>query len=428
VNLPAVLFVFFVGFFLLKLPRSSAPLPLIIGASYMTLGPSLDVGPFHFTVIRILIAIGFLRVLVRGERIMGKLTSVDRLMLLWSVATVLTSFFHTHIAETLVFHLGLAYNGLGLYFLFRIFIQNIEDIPRLSKIIIIALVPIALEMILESVTRGNSFAFLGGVPELCEVRNGKIRAQGPFAHSILAGTVGAVCLPLAIALWHRSRKIALVGMAATGLIIVCSKSSGPLLSAIFAVGGMILWKFRTKMRLIRRGAFVALLVIAAVMNAPFYYIVARIDLAGGSTGWHRAHLIESAINHIDDWWLAGTDYTADWTPNAGSNDNETDITNHYVRMAVWGGLPMMLLFIGTLQSAFGLLSKALKPTQDFMMQEQFIIWALGCSLFAHVATMMSVSYFDQSVLFLYLVLAAIASAYTAVRHQQPNSNHETLKL
>ena len=42
-------------------------------------------------------------------------------------------------------------------------------------------------------------------------------------------------------------------------------------------------------------------------------------------------------------------------------------------------------------------------------QEQFLIWCLGSILFSHAATMISVSYFDQSVFFLYLVLAAIGS-------------------
>ena len=38
-----------------------------------------------------------------------------------------------------------------------------------------------------------------------------------------------------------------------------------------------------------------------------------------------------------------------------------------------------------------------------------MVWALGASLFANAATMISVSYFDQSFVFLYLKLAAIGS-------------------
>ena len=56
---------------------------------------------------------------------------------------------------------------------------------------------------------------------------GKIRANGPFLHSILAGTVGAVCMPLAVLFWQRNRKLCLLGVLATGLIVVSSSSSGP---------------------------------------------------------------------------------------------------------------------------------------------------------------------------------------------------------
>jgi hypothetical protein len=56
---------------LLGLPRQSAALPLLVGASDMTLGPSLDMGPFHFTAIRMSVAVGFLQVLMRSERMRG---------------------------------------------------------------------------------------------------------------------------------------------------------------------------------------------------------------------------------------------------------------------------------------------------------------------------------------------------------------------
>jgi hypothetical protein len=411
VNLPAVLFVVVAGFFLFKLPRQWAALPLLIGASYMTLGPSLDIGPLHFTVIRILVAIGVVRVMVRGERIGNEWHILDKLMVFWGLATIFSAVFHRDIAEALVFRLGLAYNGLGLYFLLRVFIQDTSDIFRICTMVLITLVPVAVEMVVESITTRNFFSFLGGVSEFCEIRGGKPRAQGPFAHSILAGTVGAVCLPMALAIWRRNRRLALIGLVATGTIIVCSRSSGPIMAAFFALFGVMLWKFRHRMRLIRWSLVLGILALAAVMNAPIYYILDRIDFTGNSTGWHRAYLMESALTHFSDWCLGGTDFTRDWTPNAGYNDDETDITNHYIRMAVWGGLPMLVLFVASLGTSFRRVGSALRSAPEAPDQEQFMIWCLGSILFSHAATMISVSYFDQSVFFLYLVLAAIGSLH-----------------
>ena len=62
--------------------------------------------------------------------------------------------------------------------------------------------------------------------------------------------------------------------------------------------------------------------------------------------YHRAALIESAIKHLDEWWLAGTDYTRHWMPSGiPANENHTDLTNHYIAMGVMGGLLLLLLFI-----------------------------------------------------------------------------------
>jgi hypothetical protein len=411
-NLAAILFIVLACLLLLGLPRQWAAIPLVIGATYMSLESSIDVAGLHFTGSRILLIFGILRVLMKGERIAGGLNKLDRVLIAWGVWTVCSSCFHNDIISALVFRLGMVLNVLGFYFLVRVFVQDRETFLRVCKIIIIALLPIAVEMINEAKTGRNFFSVFGGVSELSEIRGGKVRAQGPFDHSILAGTVGAACLPLAVLFWKSNRKLALLGLAVTGSMVLTSRSSGPAMTAIFVVLGLSLWKFRKYMRLIRWSAVLGVLLLAMVMNAPVYFILDRINLTGHSTGWHRAALIQGAITHVDDWWLGGTDYTRDWTPETGYDENDTDITNHYIRMAVWGGLPMMLLFIWSLVIAFKMVSKTLRANRSAPFQEQFLLWMLGCILFGHVTAMVSVSYFDQSVFFLYFVLAAIATLQT----------------
>jgi hypothetical protein len=141
--------------------------------------------------------------------------------------------------------------------------------------------------------------------------------------------------------------------------------------------------------------------------------LARIDLTGSSTSYYRAALINSAISHLNEWWLGGTDYTRHWMPTGAAwSPDQADITNHYIKMGVVGGLPLMLLFVGILAVGFASVGKALSSNKNAPVEQQFLIWTLGSILFAHVATMVSVSYFDQSVVFLYLVLAAIGSIHT----------------
>jgi hypothetical protein len=385
-------------------------MPLLAGTIYMTLGQTVDVGPFHFSVLRILVALGVIRVLVKHERLSGGWNPLDKVMLAWGAWALVSSGFHKDVASTLVSHLGLAYNALGLYFLLRVFISGAEGVWSVARILLILLVPVALEMVLERLTGRNRFSVFGGVEEMCEVRGGKIRANGPFLHSILAGTVGAVCLPLAVLFWHRNRKLCLLGVLATGLIVVSSSSSGPILTMLFVSIALAFWRFRERMRLVRWVALLSVLALNMVMSAPVYYLLGRIDLTGNSTGFYRAALIESTAKHFNEWWLGGTDYTRHWMASGVPwSPDQADITNYYIRMGVDGGLPLMLLFIYILVVAFRLVGTALSNSQGQPFEQQFMIWTLGAILFGHAATWMSVSYFDQTVVFLYLILAAIGA-------------------
>ncbi len=178
----------------------------------MTLGESVQIGPFHFYVIRILVAVGILRVFIKREHLEGGLNKLDWLMIAWGMCAVFSSFFHEDFTSALVSRLGMVYDGLGVYFLLRVLIQGPDGVLQFSRLVLIVLIPIAIEMAFESVTGKNNFSILGGVGAETEVRLGKYRAQGPFLHSILAGTVGAVCWPLVVPFWWKQRGLAILGL------------------------------------------------------------------------------------------------------------------------------------------------------------------------------------------------------------------------
>jgi hypothetical protein len=201
-------------------------------------------------------------------------------------------------------------------------------------------------------------------------------------------------------------------------MVVTSFSSGPVMSLVYGVFALILWRWRQYTREMLIAAVVGYILLDLVMKAPAYYLIARIDITGGSTGWHRAKLIDSAIEHLHEWWLFGTDYTRHWMPTGVSwSPDHTDITNHYIRMGVLGGLPLMILFILQLWRGFKYVGGVLRshPSRDV----QFLAWAFGSALFAHAVTCVGVSYFDQSFLFLYLNLAMISSMPIATEQEVP---------
>jgi hypothetical protein len=393
----------------LVMQRRWAPVPILLLTCYVPLSQGVMLGPFNFFSIRLLILATLGRILLRREHREIVRSPLDRVMAAWSVWALAASAFHSDPAATLTYNGGLVFNTAGIYIILRVFCRNLEDAVFLCRVVAWLLVPVALAMAYEQLSTTNLFSFLGGVPVTPEIREGRARAQGPFAHSILAGTVGAVLLPLCLALWNRHRGSALVGAFASVVMVFASASSGPLMSAMLAITGLFMWRMRRYMRAIRWTAATVYLLLAALMNSPPYYLIARIDLSGGSTGWHRARLIESAFEHLGEWWFAGTDYTRHWMPTGVPwNPNHTDLTNHYLVMGVQGGLPLMFFFILLLAKGFSIVGQSVQETQKAQPERAFFCWALGASLFAHAATCISATYFDQSVVFLYVTLAAIA--------------------
>ena len=410
----AIIFTLIAAAAILAAPRRWAAMPFLVAACYMTMGQKIDLGLFSLHMVRLLIAAGIIRVVMRREWVVGGLNGLDKIMLVWASWALVSSAFHEATSEgnPLVFRLGLAYNVLVIYFLMRIFVQSLEDVERVLKVTACLFIPVALEMLQEQITRHNLFAIFGGVGENVIVRNERLRAQGPFMHPILAGTVGAVCFPYMVGLYRKHAAIAGAGAAACVIMVVASGSSGPLMSLIFGIFALSLWRWRHLTRQMRLAIVFGYIFLDIVMKAPAYYLIARIDLTGSSTGWHRAYLIESGLAHLREWWFAGTDYTRHWMPTGVSwSPEHTDITNHYLQYGVIGGLPLMLLFMGALGVAFRYVGQCLRAAEEASWEDQFFIWALGAALLGQAATCISVSFFDQSYMFLFLNLALIGSLW-----------------
>jgi transcription antitermination factor NusG len=349
---------------------------------------------------------------------------MDWLIILWAACLLTASIFHKNPSVTLITNLGNAYNAVGIFFLIRCFCQSEEDVKNLIKVTALLLIPVALEMLNEQLTHRNAFSIFGGVSEIPVVREGRIRAQGPFRHSILAGTVGAVCMPLMAGIWRSYPVVAKSGIAACLAIVVACASSGPILSLAIGIIALFLWRWRHQTKSIRMAAIGGYIFLEMVMKNPAYFLMARMDIVGGSAGWHRARLIQSAIEHLGEWWFAGTDYTRHWMPTGVPwSPDHTDITNHYLGMGVDGGLALMLIFILTIWFGFRYIGETLTAHGKASFEKKYLAWALGSSLITHAVTMISVGYFDQSFLFLYINFAIIAAI-----HQHFGNNEAATRL
>ena len=177
------------------LPRRYVIAPFLLVGLLLTTWPQLVVGGMHLAIYRMLIMAGWLRMLLRRDRDARPMSSLDKAVLAWAIVNaVMYSLLWG--ADAIGNRLGFLLNTCGTYFLARYLIRDREDILRGVKILAVVSLVIAGFMVNEHATGHNAFSIMGGVPEISDARAGGFRAQGPFAHSIVAGTFGAVLLPL----------------------------------------------------------------------------------------------------------------------------------------------------------------------------------------------------------------------------------------
>ena len=140
-----------------------------------------------------------------------------------------------------------------------------------------------------------------------------------------------------------------------------------------------------------------------VMKAPVWHLISRVNIVEGSTGWHRYHLIDQAINRFSEWALLGTRDTGHW------GFMLVDITNQYVLEGVQGGVLTLILFII-------LLFMAVKTVGSYSLRmmpitEQWFAWGFCVSILGHCISFLGVSYFGQIRMLLYLTFALVAFIY-----------------
>jgi len=408
VNAIGALFTLVAVFYTFTLPREKVLFPLILAALYMTRGQVLAIGPANFTIPQLLVTAGFLRARSRGEHITDGLHTADKLLIGWAVLLVADSAFHT--PDAWVYRCGLVWTELGCYFLYRTYITDVADAMRVFKWICAVSVPLAVLMLVEKVTDHNVFGSLGGVVEYSLIRDGHVRAAGPFAHPILAGTTGTAIMALGLAVRKDSPRHTWLGFVGGGGIVMAATSSGPIMMFIFILAALFAWRWRYRMKTVRWLLLSGVLLLNAVMHDPVYFLMARIDISGGSQGYFRAQLIRSSIEHLSEWWLAGTDWTRHWMASGNhANTNHTDITNQLLAEGVLGGLPLMAVYLAIVLRAFKDVGRALAQHAQRPLAEQTLIWGLGALLFGYFMNYWTISLFDQSVMFFYLCTASIQS-------------------
>ena len=402
---------------MLFLPRKYALVPLFLFLFLVPAGQQLHVFGVHLYTSRILSLFGLLRVgwsklFHSGHVLAGGFNVVDGVFVTWALYRAGAGILQFMQSAAVVNQVGFLWDALGMYFVVRFLIQDQEDIERLFKVFAVVAVVVAAEMVNEHFTMRDWFgAVLGGVPAEIEVRNGLIRAHAVFQHALIAGAFGAVLFPCFVWLWKggKGRILAIAGMISSVAIVAASSVSTPILALAGGVAAIFAWPVRNYLKYLRYAAVVAIVGLNMVMNAPVWYLIARIDVVGGSTSYHRAELIDVFIKHFSDWWLIGTHANATW------GWDMWDTANQYVNEGERGGLVVFVCFLALIWLSYRHLAKA-RNAEGVDRKTQWFLWLVGCSLFVHCVAFFGVDYFDQSRIAWYAMLAMVTAATTWILH------------
>ena len=399
------------GLAAIVLPRRYAVWPFILIACFVAPAQRVVVLGLDFNFLRLMVLFGWTRVLARNEWRDMAWTTLDTLLIAWAAVSTVTYTLLMGSSAAFVNRLGISFDAVGMYFVFRWLIQGWQDLDSCVLGLMLAAVAVAIAFLIENQTGRNIFSVFGGVPAITIVREGRLRCQGAFAHSILAGCFWASIMPLIAAQWWARpdrRGLVVAALAACCVIVVCCASSTPVMAVLAGLAGGVAFFVRRYMRLVRWSALLLVVCLHMVMNAPVWHLIARVSAVGGSTGWHRYKVINEAIDHFGEWWLLGTASVAHWGLWAG------DVTNQYVAEGINGGIWRLALFVAVITAAFGSLGVPLAK-QRHRRVHIAVVWAAGVALFVHCISFVAVSYFGQIIMTWYLSLAIIGSISARVR-------------
>ena len=175
--------------------------------------------------------------------------------------------------------------------------------------------------------------------------------------------------------------------------------------------GLSFWVFRRRMRLVRWAVGILVVTLHLVMKAPVWNLIARIDLTGGSSSWHRFMLMDECIKHFTTWMLVGTTEYPTW------GWEMWDLSNQYVMTADTAGLIPLIALVMIIVFAFKYVGRARRAVEGDKKKEMFI-WGMGAALLANLVAFNGISYFDQTIVAWYCILAMVCAISLPARMAQ----------
>jgi len=418
-NPVVLLIVLIVGIMMLVREHRQVIAPFLVASILIPMDQVVVIGPLHFPMLRVLLLFGMVR-MARAKMssktavFSGGMTRLDKVVIWFELFTVANALLLWRDGGMFVRQAGDLFTLFGIFFLMRHLIRDNDDSEVAIRTLAYIAMAVAAIMTFEQITGRNPYGLLGGANAAFYgsviTREDRLRSVAGFGHPLLAGTFGAIVLPLFIGLWLKDRKnfkLMIAGLGASTVIVWTSASSTPMLAYAAGIMALCMWPLRKLMRPIRWGIVMLLVSLHLVMKAPVWQLIDRMSIVGGSSGYHRYQLVDQCIRHFGDWWLFGVKDTGAW------GWDMWDTANQYVSVADSTGLIPLILFVATLTYGFKYAVKS-RDAWAGNKNMQLYSWALGGALFANCVGFFGISYWDQTQVVWYAFLAIIVASCHAI--------------
>ncbi len=382
---------------LIFVPRKYFLLPFILTACFVPADQRIIIMALDFTPLRILVLVGFLKIFMEKSPITIKPNRLDKMVFTWAICGAVVYCLQQMQTQAIIYKCGVLFDVIGLYWIFRKNINSWDDIRLNLKFFAACSLIMAVLVAIERATGKNPFEILGAVQTI--VREQRFRCQGSFPHSIMLGLFWGLLVPLFIglAMTEKNKSYYWLCVVACVFIVAATASSTPILTLAVVIFALFGFQWR---RVTPKAALLFLLMLCAlhlVMKAPVWHLVSRVDIVGGSTGWHRYHIIDQAVKYFREWALVGTHTVEHW------GWVNSDLTNQYILEGVRGGLVTLILFLVLLFYVFkAILTASLKDPEH---KHRWLSWCFFVAMIGHCVAFFGVSYFGQITMLWYMTLA-----------------------
>lgn len=374
---------------------------------------AITIGSLHFPGVRLLAIIGIIKVFMDGNNYTLTVNKLDKLFIFYNLSGALIYILASqNKLGAFIFQGGSCIDSLILYFVFRYAIQSKETLYLIIKTFGFCVILLLPFTIFEFYTAHNLFSFLGR--SSIAIRDGEIRAAATFSHPILFGSFAVALFPILWSDFKKEKKllqrIALVGCI---FIVYASSSSGPVIAMATVICFLLFFKWKQHSSTLAWAIFIVATTIHFIREKPIWHLLyMRLSLKAGSTGQHRYLLIEAAIKEFKNWWLLGYgDVGPNWhlTYWPWTHARFTDVTNHYLLVGVRGGFLTMILFILLCYNVVKTLGSFAISQNN--VNDQWLYWGYTVMMISHCVTFLSVAYFGQITMLLFLTIAVASFAF-----------------